>query len=253
LARASRARSRMSIVRPHFTSPRASTRRRSPGGAPGPTPRRGWPRRQWSHGRNRGDVHADAAGANSGSAAMEPSLPVTTYARIACLERQTTRRSPRNFGTAVYTSEIRNSCMCLLDPANISSSSGVGSPGVSRYTRRRRRIRRPHIHLSAPPPADPPTTQLEWKWAICTQGWAVWLRAVALEALEGARFGRAAIAPHGGRLARNLLVVLAIASVVAHHVIAAALAHIPLSLCTSMEFGQLGRRDELTRKEARYG
>jgi hypothetical protein len=76
-------------------------------------------------------------------------------------------------------------------------------------------------------------TQLEWKWAICTQGWAVWIRALALEALEGARSGRGVIAHRGGRLARNLLVVLAIASVVAHHVIAAALAHIPLSLWSS--------------------
>jgi hypothetical protein len=93
----------------------------------------------------------------------------------------------------------------------------------------RRRTQRPLVYPPAPPPTEPPRTQLEWDWAICMQGWAVWFRGIVLRALEGSRCHHAAIARRGGRVSPKLfLLLLAIASLAAHHAIAAALAYIPL-------------------------
>ncbi len=100
---------------------------------------------------------------------------------------------------------------------------------MPRYTGRRRRTKRLLVCPSSPPPAEPPRTQLEWDWAICVHGWAVWFRGLVLRALEGSRYHPAAIAHRGGLMPGKLLVViLAVVSVIAHHAIATALAHIPL-------------------------
>jgi hypothetical protein len=73
----------------------------------------------------------------------------------------------------------------------------------------------------------PLPTRLEYDWAICLAGWAVWARWLVLRALAGAEGQRAARAHHGAPIARTLLVALAIASVLGHHMIGAALAHVP--------------------------
>jgi hypothetical protein len=84
------------------------------------------------------------------------------------------------------------------------------------------------VYLPSAPLGEPPKTQLEWDWMICTQGWAVWFRGLVLRVLEGLQLRHAVIAHHGGPVRRKLLiVVLAIAGVIAYHLLGVVLARIP--------------------------
>lgn len=179
---------------------------------------------RWSHDRSRGKVRASAPGANSSSAAMEPSPRVAASRGAACHQWQTTgvfgtavRAAMPKFGTAVrecgkHTNRLRKwRTISWRAQIQREEKAATGLGGLS-------------VTASAD---EPPKTRLEWDWAICIQGWAVWFRGLVLRGLEGAQFHRAVMAHHGARIPRKLLVVFAIASVIGHHVIGAALAHVP--------------------------
>lgn len=100
--------------------------------------------------------------------------------------------------------------------------------GMCRYMGKRRRRGRPSVCAPPSPLVEPPRTQLEWEWAICITGWAVWFRGLVLRVLAVSQSPHAALKHHKGCLPRKLLVVtLAIASVIGHRAIVTVLSRIP--------------------------